>query len=62
MGANDRFYITYSQGNGFTQLMQVWVDKQTGVNYLFTHSGHAGGLTVLLGPDGKPVVTPMPRE
>ena len=37
----------------------VWVDKQTGVNYLFVNSGYAGGMTVLLGADGKPVVTPV---
>ena len=56
-----RFVCVYSQGSGFTQLMEVWVDRQTGVNYLFTHSGHAGGLTPLLDADGKPVVTPVNR-
>ena len=40
----------------------VWVDKQTGVNYLFVNSGYAGGMTVLLGTDGKPVVTPVPNS
>lgn len=38
---------------------EIWVDKETGVNYLFHQSGYAGGLTVLLGKDGKPVVTPV---
>ena len=37
------------------------MDKQTGVNYLFTASGYAGGLTPLLKPDGTPVVTTVPR-
>ncbi len=38
--------ITYSQGNAFGNHQQVWVDKQTGVNYLYiTRGGYAGGLT-----------------
>lgn len=51
-----RFVKAYSQGMGTTE---IWVDKETGVNYLFHQSGYAGGLTVLLGKDGKPVVTPV---
>ena len=35
----------------------VFVDKLTGVNYLFVQNGYAGGLTPLLDADGKPVVT-----
>jgi hypothetical protein len=34
------------------------VDKETGVNYVFHASGHAGGMTPLLDRDGKPVVSP----
>lgn len=37
--------------------MEIWVDRTTGVHYLYHASGYSGGLTVLLGPDGKPVVT-----
>ena len=39
---------------------EVWVDTQTGVNYLFHYSGYAGGLTPLLDQDGKPVVSALP--
>ena len=54
-----RFIKTYSQG-GFTQnSMEIWVDKKTGVNYLWSGAGYAGGLTVLLDRDGKPVITPI---
>lgn len=35
----------------------IYVDKETGVNYLFIVSGYAGGLTPLLDAAGKPVVT-----
>ena len=37
--------------------MEIWVDKETGVNYLYHFSGYAGGLTPLLDRDGKPVIT-----
>ena len=49
-----RFEIVYSQGT--MDVQRILVDKETGVHYLQTHSGYAGGLTVLLGPDGKPVI------
>ena len=39
---------------------EIWVDTQTGVNYFFHVSASAGGLTVLLDRDGKPVVSPLP--
>ena len=41
---------------------EIWIDKETGVNYLYHSSGYAGGLTVLLDKDGKPVVTPIEEE
>ena len=50
-----RFEKIYSQGAGS---VEIWVDKKTGVNYLYHSSGYAGGLTVLLDKDGKPIVTP----
>ena len=57
-----RFIKTYSQ-SGFTDnLMQIWVDRETGVNYLYSASGYSGGLTVLLDKNGKPVITPIPEE
>ena len=51
-----RFIKTYSQDLGTTE---IWVDKETGVNYLFHASGYSGGMTVLIGKDGKPVITPV---
>ncbi len=56
--ADDRFVKVYSQGNGFTSgQIRIYVDRVTGVNYVFCHDGYAGGLTPLLDKDGKPVVT-----
>jgi len=57
----ERFVKIYSQG-GFTTAHQIWVDRQTGVNYLYTQSSYAGGLTALLDREGKPVITPIPRQ
>lgn len=53
-----RFVKIYSQG--FVETMEIWVDTQTGVNYLFQASSYAGGLTVLLDRDGKPIISPLP--
>ena len=61
MADDKRFIKTYTQGGFAGNLMQIWVDKKTGVNYLYSASGYAGGLTVLLNRDGTPVVTPIPR-
>ena len=59
MARDDRFIKTYEQGGILNDSVQILVDKQTGVNYLFAASGYAGGLTVLLNRDGSPVVTPV---
>ena len=56
MAKDKRFRKIYSQALGS---IEIWVDKETGVNYLYRVSGYAGGLTVLLDKDGRPVVTPI---
>jgi len=60
MAKDSRFIKIYTDGAFGSN--EIWVDKQTGVNYLFHASGYAGGLTVLLNRDGTPVITPVPRE
>ena len=57
MAKNDRFEKVYSQGALST--IEIWVDKETGVNYIFRQSGNAGGMTPLLDKDGKPVISPV---
>lgn len=59
MAKNDRFENVYSQGALSTA--EIWVDKETGVNYLFHTSGYAGGMTPLLDRDGKPIISPVQR-
>ena len=53
-----RFVQIHTEGaiNG----SEIWVDTQTGVNYLFHYSGYAGGLTPLLDRDGKPLISALP--
>lgn len=57
MGKNDRFEKVYSQGT--MNVMEIWVDRETGVNYVFHASGYAGGMTPLLDRDGKTIVSPV---
>ena len=53
--SEERFEKVYAQGA--LDVMEVWVDKETGVNYLYHCSGYAGGLTPLLDREGKPVIS-----
>ena len=39
-----------------TERTLILRDRETGAEYLFVQSGYAGGLTPLLGADGKPIV------
>ncbi len=57
MAKEKRFEKVYSQGA--LEIIEILVDKETGVNYLFRQNGYAGGLTPLLDRDGRPVVTPI---
>lgn len=57
MANNERFIKIYSQG--VANITEIWVDRVTGVNYIFHAAGYSGGLTVLLDSEGKPVITPL---
>ena len=35
---------------------EIWVDTQTGVQYLYHSSGYSGGMTVLVDAEGKPLL------
>ncbi|MBQ7542292.1 MAG: xylan 1,4-beta-xylosidase [Clostridia bacterium] len=57
MAKADRFEKVYSQGTMTTT--EIWIDKESGVQYLFHASGYAGGMTPLLDREGKPVISPV---
>lgn len=56
---DERFEKIYTQGK--LEGNEIWVDKETGVNYLYHFSGYSGGLTPLLDKEGKPVVTKIEK-
>lgn len=58
--AQKRFIQTYVQGT--LDVTEIFVDRETGVNYIFRASGNAGGLTPLLDRAGNPVITPILDE
>lgn len=57
MGKKERFEKVYSQGA--VNVTEIWMDNETGVNYIFHRNGYAGGMTPLLDKDRKPVISPI---
>lgn len=55
-----RFVKTYSQGT--MDVIEILVDQETGVSYLFRSNGYAGGMTPLLDREGKPIITTILEE
>ncbi len=55
--SDDRFVKVYKQGK--MTITEIWVDKVTGVNYLYHIDGYSGGLTPLLDREGKPIISPV---
>lgn len=56
----ERFEKIYSQGA--VNIMEIWVDRETGVNYVFHASGYAGGMTPLLDRNGTPIISPIVND
>ena len=50
----NRFEVIYKKGS--MTGCKIIVDNETGVHYLFSWDGYAGGITPLLDKDGKPVI------
>ena len=55
MAGEKRFVKVYYQGT--MTGTEIWVDTQTGVNYLYHFSGSSGGMTPQLNRDGTPEIT-----
>ena len=60
MAREDRFEKVFEQG--MVNVTEIWVDRVTCVQYVFHASGYAGGLTPLLGPDGRPLLCDKAQE
>ena len=52
--SDKRFEEIYKEGNMAGN--RIIVDKETGVHYLFSFNGYAGGVTPLLDKDGNVVI------
>ena len=53
----ERRFIRTLQEAGWSGTNEIWVDRETGINYLYHAAGNSGGLTPLLNRDGTPVIT-----
>ena len=51
---DDRFERIYEQGK--MNVTEIWVDKETGVQYVYHAAGYGAGMTPLLDKDGKPAI------
>ncbi|MBQ7465585.1 MAG: xylan 1,4-beta-xylosidase [Oscillospiraceae bacterium] len=60
MAKDKRFTKVYAQGalGG----LEIFVDNETSVQYLFIQSGYGGGLTVLVDQEGKPLLYKPDRQ
>ena len=60
MAKDKRFTKVYAQGalGG----LEIFVDNETSVQYLFRLSGYGGGLTVLVDQEGKPLLYKPDRQ
>ena len=49
-------FVRVLEESGIITSSEIWVDTQTGVEYLYHASGNSGGLTVLVAAEGKPLL------
>lgn len=54
---NNRFIRILREYYGISEINEIWVDRETGVNYICQKNCNGVGITPLLGSDGKPVVS-----
>ena len=55
MAKKDSRFVKVLEDGGFIS-SEIWVDTQTGVQYLYHASGYSGGMTVLVDAEGKPLL------
>lgn len=54
---DDKRFIKIFKECTLTESMEILLDTETGVNYLYIGAGYGMGITPLLGPDGKVLVS-----
>jgi hypothetical protein len=60
--AKDKRFIKIHTQSTFMDSLEIWVDTETSVQYLFRLSGYGGGLTVLTDQEGKPLLYKPDRQ
>ena len=56
MAKKEPRFIKALEEGGFLGSSEIWVDTQTGVQYLYHAAGNSGGVTVLVDAEGKPLL------
>ena len=56
MAKKDSRFIKILEESSFISSSEIWVDTETGVQYLYHSAGNSGGLTVLVDAEGKPLL------
>lgn len=51
-----RFIKVEEDGGFFNGANEVWVDTQTGVQYLYHCAGNSGGMCMLVDAEGRPLL------
>ena len=54
----ERLHTTKMEIKGFGTEARLLTDEETGVQYIFVAGGYAGGLSVRVDRDGKPMIDP----
>lgn len=54
----ERFQIILHEGSLTSPTRTVFVDRQTGVEYLLIRAGYGAAITILVDADGKPLIAP----
>jgi len=58
MKKEKRFIRTYTDDGG-TVTNEIWVDKETGVNYYYHTQAMTGGLSPVYDKEGNILITPL---
>lgn len=57
MAKKDKRFVTVFREVEIGSNKQIFIDRETGINYLYVAAGYTGGLTPLLDRNGNPVVS-----
>ena len=61
MASGKRFEVIVNERSSMNGHTRTVKDKQTGALYIYHGSSNGGGLTPLLGSDGKPMIDPVKK-